>query len=207
MNRVIIADDHTIVREGIASIINATKDFTVVAQAENGERLLQLLKTKECDLVLCDIVMPGLDGLKALKKIKASHPETKVVIITMHQDRGFFSEAVKSGANGYVLKDDSSTEILTVLRGVAAGHRCFSPRIQTMLAKSFQQDQAPEYVLTKREYQIFKLIAKAYTHQEIADELKISLSTVEFHKKNIKDKLDVKNLAELLNVAHKYDIV
>lgn len=207
MYRIIIADDHAIVREGIASLLDATREFSVVAQAENGEKLLRLLESKACDLVLCDIVMPGLDGLKALKRIKAAHPATKVVIITMHQDRGFFNEALKAGANGYVLKDDSSAEILGVLRGVAAGHRCFSPRIQSMLAQSFQQDQSPEYVLTKRELEIFKLIAQAYTHKEIAEELGISLSTVEFHKKNIKDKLNAKNLAELLNLAHKYDLV
>lgn len=204
--KIIIADDHAIVREGIASIIDKSDDFEVVAQAENGKKLLDTLKKVQCDVVLCDIVMPELDGLKALKKVKASYPKIKVVIITMHTDKGFIGDAVNSGADGYVLKNDSSDTILSVLCGVMEGHRCFSPRIQTILAQRHLWQESPEHVLTSREFQVFKLTAKAFTNKEVADKLGIAVSTVEFHKKNIKDKLNARNLADLLNIAHKFDI-
>jgi len=206
MYRAVIADDHAIVREGIALIVDKSDDFTVVAEAQDGNQLLKTLEKVPCDLVLCDIAMPGLNGFKALQKIKSANWEIKVVFITMHQDRDFLSEAVESGVDGYVLKNDNSETILTVLRQVMEGHRCFSPRVQTLLAHRILTKQSPEHVLTKRELEVFKLAVKAFTNKEVSQKLNITVSTVEFHKKNIKDKLNAKNLADLLNIAHKYDI-
>jgi len=205
--RIVIADDQSIVREGIAAIINSLKDFAVVGQAESGDSMLDLIDETGCDLALCDLVMPGMDGLKVLKALKKKYPGMKVVIITMNADRGLFNEAVGLGADGYALKDDSSETVLALLRGVMEGNRCFSPRIQTMLVRSYGGGQSPAGLLTDREYQVFRLVAGAFSNREIADRLGISLSTVEFHKKNIKDKLNARNTADLLNIAHKYDVI
>lgn len=206
MYRAVIADDHAIVREGIALIVDKSDDFTVVAGAQDGNQLLETLQKVPCDLVLCDITMPGLNGFQVLQKIKSANLEIKVVFITMHQDRDFLCEAVESGVDGYVLKNDNSETILTVLRQVMEGHCCFSPRVQTLLAHRHLTKHSPEHVLTKRELDVFKLAVKAFTNKEVSRKLNITVSTVEFHKKNIKDKLHAKNLADLLNIAHKYDI-
>ena len=207
MYRLIIADDHAVVRQGIIQIINNSKEFTVIGEASSGTELLALLEEKACDMVLSDIVMPGIDGLKSLKIIKNKFPHIKVVMLTMHTDKGFFDEAIKSGVDGYALKDDSPEIILTVLDGVIKGHRTFSPKMQTIMANKYLDEGSPIDLLTDRELQIFKLVAKGSTHKEIAEDLEISISTVEFHKKNLKDKLNTKNLADLLNIAHKHDLV
>lgn len=207
MYRAVIADDHAIVREGIALIVDESDDFTVVAQAQDGNQLLESLHKIPCDIVLCDIVMPGLNGFKILQKVKSANMEIKVVFITMHQDRNLMSEAVELGVDGYVLKNDNSETILAVLRQVMEGHRSFSFRVQTMLAYQHLANQSPKRVLTKREFEVFQLVVNAHNKKEVSHKLNIDVATVELHKKNIKNKLHAKNLADLLNIAQKYDII
>jgi DNA-binding NarL/FixJ family response regulator len=207
MYKVVIADDHPVVREGLVKIVNRHHHFSITGEAENGNKLLELLEVKECDLVLIDIEMPHLDGMKAIEIIKRKYPAVKVVIITMHANKQYFDRTLKADADGYLLKDDSSQTILSALCAVMNGCKMFSPRLQKHLADKYLEQRSPFDLLTKREMEVFKHIAAGRTSREIAVRLDISMSTVEFHKKNLKDKLDAKNLAQLLTIAYKYNLV
>ena len=207
MIKVIIADDHPAMCEGISTILNNSKDFELAGCVNNGEELLELLKSTKCDIVLTDIVMPELDGIKALKIIKKEHPEIKVVVLTMHSDRSFFDDAINSGADGYILKDDSKNIILMILKSVMEGNKAFTPRMQNLLLDKYQDKKNLLDELTSRELQVFKLSVQGYKNTEIAEQINVTPRTVLFHKQNIKDKLDAKSNAELVSIALKYKII
>lgn len=207
MKRVIIADDHPAFCEGIAKILVTSGYFDVIAMVSDGLSLVETVREKRCDIVITDIVMPRLDGIKAMHAIKKEFPDLKVVLLTMHGDRSFFDDAVKAGADGYILKDDPPETVLLIMKAVMEGYKSFTPRMQAVLVDRYQVKANPLDELTARELEVFKLTVRGYKNTEIAEKIGITPRTVLFHKQNIKDKLMVKTNAELVSMALKHNII
>lgn len=204
--KVIIADDHKIFLEGLASLFKEFKDINVLATAANGEEVLRLMEQKRADVVITDINMPGMDGLKLTKEIKKLYPETKVLALTMHNESNMISTMLKNGITGYILKDSGKEDLLNAVKTVANGETFFSEEVKLTLMegmmpgkKTKQTGSIPE--LSEREMEILKLIAAEFTQQQIADKLFISPHTVIFHRRKLLHKFDVKNTAGLIKSA------
>jgi len=186
--RVVIADDHTIIREGLRSLISSASDFEVVGEAEDGRQAVESVETLKPDLVLTDLSMPEMDGIDLIKAVKKCSPRTKVVALTVHRGEEFILATLKAGADGYILKDASYGELMMAIRSVLKGKRYISPEISGNLTEG----------LTPKEREVLKLIAEGYTNQKIADTLYISTHTVETHRQHLMGKLDVHNTAALI---------
>ncbi len=204
--RVVIADDHTIIRDGLRSLISSARDFEVVGEAEDGREAVESVETLQPDLVLTDLSMPEMDGIDLIKTVKRRSPQTKVVALTVHRGEEHILAALKAGADAYVLKDASINELMTAIRSVLRGKHYISPEISGNLIESYRaggkgQKELPlRGLLTPREREVLKLIADGYTNQEIADTLCISIHTVETHRHHLTGKLDASNTAAL--IAH-----
>jgi two-component system, NarL family, response regulator NreC len=204
--RIVIADDHSIVREGLKGLIQKEPQLSIVGEAENGEELLAVLDTLPSDLVVMDIAMPKMDGLTALKEIKHKHPKIKVLIFSMLKDFEHFEHARLHGALGYLAKDDAGEELLKAIKMVRRGKKYVSPSVTTVLAgrqmRSLESGDSPSLeILTKREKQILQLVATGMPNKNIAAALHISIHTVENHRANLSNKLGLKNTASLVKYA------
>lgn len=204
--RVIVADDHTLMRDGIRNIIESQKELRVVGEASNGLQLLDLLKKTVPDLIVLDIAMPGLRGIEAAQEIKAMHPEVAILFITMHKNHEYLENAIATGAEGYLLKENTGQELLTAIESVRRGRTYLSP----LLAEEFpvdligicRRDRRPSVdPLTRREREVLKLIAEGHTNRQISDMLYISIRTVQSHRMNIRQKLNCKRTADLVKYA------
>lgn len=206
--KVILADDHMVLRLGLRNLLGRDESILVVGEAANGEELLQLLKTCPADLVVLDLSMPGMNGIQVLEKLRAGYPELRVLIFTMHKEQEFFRHAVKKGVHGYVLKDDNLDLILQAIREIRAGRKYYSSEV-TAYALNNEEDATetlPEErlsleVLTRREREILQMIAAGATSKEIADDLAISHRTVQTHRYHLMEKLGLKNTAALVKFA------
>lgn len=202
---IVIADDHPVFRLGLSHIINASKGFTVVAEAENTAELFDAIETSPCDIVILDMKMAhNRDGMHALRSIKVSHPEKKVMIMSQMCSPDLVEEAMRLGADGYVTKNDITDMILPFLMSITKGEKALSPRVQSMLMNS--QNGASEK-LTPREQDILRLSVDGLSCKELAEHLDIALSTVNFHRQNIKEKLHASNLADMIHIAHERGLV
>lgn len=204
--RIVVADDHSIVREGLKGLIHQEPQLKVVGEAKNGKELLALLNALKCDLVVMDIAMPEMDGLSALKEIKRSYPGLKILIFSMLKDYEHFEHARAHGALGYLAKDDAGEELVKAIKTVLQGKNYVSPSVTTLLAgrqlRSIENGKSPSLeILTKRERQVLELIAKGMANKNIAAALKISIHTVENHRAHLSDKLGLKNTAALVKYA------
>lgn len=206
--KIIIADDHALVRSGFMHILNFQEDMEVVATAADGLEAYQLVAEHRPDIILMDLSMPpGESGLIATGKIHEDFPETKVLILTMHDDDEYLFHVLRNGASGYVLKSAPDEELLSAIRIVHNGGTYIHPTMATSLVREFvkHDDYLPEddpfKVLTKREVEVLPLAAKGYSNKEIAEKLYISVKTVEAHKSRIMEKLDLKSRPELLEYA------
>lgn len=204
--RIAIADDHDVVRAGLISIIEKVKEYRIVAEARDGSELLVALKKNTCDLAIVDIAMPHMDGLAAIKKIRREYPWMKILIFSFLKDYDHFHEAIRHGAHGYLLKDDAGLEVLKAIEAILAGKRYISSSVTTMLAdknvRSIDDGSVPSSeIMTKREKEVLRLIAKGLTNKKIAAKLHISIRTVEHHRANLSDKLGLKNAAALVTYA------
>ncbi|NWF71392.1 MAG: response regulator transcription factor [Chloroflexi bacterium] len=209
---VLIADDHTIVRHGIASLLSSNEDFEVVAEAENGRDAVELAIQKRPDVVLMDIAMPILNGLEATRQIKKQLPQTKVLILSGHDKDDYILQVVHSGANGYLLKTTMAEDLFNALRSVNSGQAFFSPSVSKVIVEGYlNRDKGDAKsairMLTSREREILQLIAEGHLHQAIAQRLNISVRTVDTHRNNIMKKLDIHDAAGLVNYAIKNSIV
>lgn len=204
---IVIAEDQTILREGLKSLLSSHPDLKVVGEAGNGLEAIQCAKDRCPDLILMDLSMPRMTGLSALIEIKRVNPQTKIVVLTVHSAEEYILSTLQAGADGYVLKESHSTELLTAIRHVLDGRPYLSPSISgTVLGcfldkKKASMVQTPWETLTQRERVIVKLIAEGYTNKEIADLLCISVKTVETHRGHIMEKLDLHNVASLTTLA------
>lgn len=204
--KVLICDDHAVVRTGLRLTLEKEKDFQVAGEAENMERAISLAARLRPDLVLMDISMPGTAGLEAIPHIRAAAPEARVLILTGHDDEAYFFQALKAGAAGYVLKGASMSELLAALRLVVHGGvpipRKLVPRLLNDYINRVEDEAAPGYQeLSPRERAVLRLIAQGRTNKQIAEELAFSVRTVERHRSSIMKKIGLQNRAELVAFA------
>jgi len=204
--KIVLADDHSIVRSGVKNIINKEPDLSVIGEAANGEELVKILRSMKCDLIILDLTMPEMDGMEAMKEIHQRYPKTKILVLTMQKDHEHFKHAIKNGASGYVLKDDASDELISAIKSVKRGKQFVSPSVSKLLTdrliRSLDETETPSLeILTKRERQVLILISNGIPNKNIATKLKISIRTVEHHRSNLSDKLGIKNTAGLVKFA------
>lgn len=202
--RLVIADDHAVMREGLASLLEDEPDLKVVGQAGTGREALALVRRHRPDLVLLDITMPDLNGLEATRHIVAQLPEVKILILTMHEEEAFFFEALRAGAAGYILKGAHSEELLSAIRAVSEGGVYLPPKLAGGLVQDYLEHHPPSSAddpLTPREREILTLIAQGFTNREIAERLTLSLNTVKTHRLHIYQKLDLRDRAGLIEYA------
>lgn len=205
--RIVIADDHALVREGFRSLLEAQPDIEVVGEAANGEEAVTMVRELQPDIILMDITMPGLDGLEATYQIKKLYPKVKILVLTMHEGDEFFFKFLDAGASGYFVKGGSSRELLWALKTVAQGEVFLYPSMATKLLGDYLQrvnegnDKENYDALTGRQKEILQLIAKGHTNQEIADILFLSISTVQTHRARVMAKLGFHRPVELFRYA------
>jgi len=206
--RIVIAEDHTILREGLRSLLGADPDFVVVGEAEDGREAIRCIATLSPDLILMDLSMPRMNGLDAIQEIKKKNPETKIIVLTVHKTEEYILATLQAGADGYLLKDATHSELVMAIKNVLAGKRYLSPGISEKVIEGYLEgrrtlkSKSSWDTLTQREREILKkLIAEGYKNKEVADYLCISLKTVEKHRANLMKKLDLHNAAALTAFA------
>ena len=204
--KVLLADDHTILREGLRMVLDAQPQIKVVGEAEDGRQAVELAERLRPDVVVMDIAMPNLNGLEATRQIKRRWPDIKVVILTMHENHQYLMQIVKAGATGAVLKRSAGTELLTAINAAAHGQSYFSPAIASMMLEDYrvrlnQEAIDDPEVLTEREREVLQLIAEGQTNQEIAEKLILSIKTIQTHRSHIMEKLGAHDRTELVKYA------
>jgi DNA-binding NarL/FixJ family response regulator len=207
---ILIADDHSIVREGLKQLLDLEEDFKVVGQASNGVETIEQVKLLKPDVLLLDINMPVMNGINALRKIKEEGFKTNVVILTLHEDREYLLETMQIGATGYILKDSDSATLYRAIRDAYNGESYIQPKLAAELVKEFNKPKGAklklENELTQREYEVLALIAEGHNNKEIAEELFISEKTVKNHVSNIFRKLNVSDRTQAAIYAFKNNI-
>jgi DNA-binding NarL/FixJ family response regulator len=199
--RVLIADDHGIVRSGLRLLLERQPDIEVVAEAADGAEARELAVRERPDLAILDVKMPKLTGLQATREIKQQAPEVSVLILSMHDDERYLFEALKAGASGYVLKAQADTDLLAAIRAVERGEPFLTPEAQRTLIKDVLERGSSGEELTPREEEIVKLVAEAHTTKQIAELLHLSEKTVENHRANAMRKLGMRDRVELVRYA------
>ena len=202
--RIIIADDHRVFIDGMKALLKEFPEMKVIAEAENGDQLIELVSTHQPDLVLTDIQMPVKDGIEATKEIHKRFPEIKIVALSMMNESIYIKKMLEAGASGYILKTVNKEELISTIQRVAAGEKYFSSEVTAQLMNNFSDKSSqsnPADVLTKREKEILTLISQGLTDKEIAEKVFLSPLTITTHRKNILSKLGLKNKVELTRFA------
>ena len=212
MISIMLADDHPIVRQGLKALLESEQNFHLVGEAGDGLEAVRLAIRLKPDVLITDVMMPGLNGLEVTRQVTKSLPQTRVVILSMYTDDSYVLEALKNGAAGYVLKDSQATDLVQAIREVASGKRYLSPPLSEreleLYARRFESVTADPYeLLTTREREVLQLVAEGRTSSEIAQQLFISPRTAEGHRANLMRKLGMQNNAELVRYALKRGIV
>jgi two-component system, NarL family, response regulator NreC len=211
--RIVLADDHTIVRHGLRLVLERQPDFAVLGEASNGREAIDLVARENPDVVVMDIGMPILNGIEATKRITEERPKTMVVILSVHSDESYILKALRSGARGYLLKDSADTDLIQAIRAVCAGKAFFSPRVSKVLADDYlrqiqqQGVEDPYDLLTPRERELLQLIVELKSTKEIAGILGISPRTIDTHRGNLMQKLNVHSIPELILYAVRKGVI
>ena len=204
---VLLVEDHIVVRQGIKALLSDEPDLEIVGEADNGREALQAVMELQPNLVLMDISMPGLNGIEATRQIRQRHPEVKVIVLSMHANEEYVFQVLRAGASGYVLKQSDSSEVLTAIRAALAGGSFLSPPISRAVIDDYVRraeargEESDLDLLTSREREVLQLLAEGMSNREIADQLNISVKTVETHRSNMMNKLDVDSKTELTKYA------
>jgi len=204
---VILADDHQVIREGLRNLIDDQSDMEVVAEASNGRDAIDLCDEMKPDVVVMDVAMPDLNGIEATRQIITECPNTKVLALSMHSDKHYAAGMLGAGASGYVLKDCAFDELADAIRRIAGGSSYLSPEIEGVVLRDYverlsgQGGDSAFSVLTDREREVLQLVAEGHTTKQIAEDLHVSVKTVESHRQNIMDKLEIRSIAELTKYA------
>ncbi|TXH78850.1 response regulator transcription factor [Thauera aminoaromatica] len=206
--RVLIADDHAIVRQGLRQILSDTPDLTVAGEAENGVQAVQMVRSGDWDVVLMDVSMPDRNGIDALKLIKKEHPRLPVLILSMYPEEQYAIRALKAGAAGYLTKQSAPELLVTAIRQVASGKKYVSPSLAEELANAIGDDseRPPHEKLSDREYQTLCMIASGKTPTEIAEALNLSVKTVSVYRTRLLEKMNLRNNAELTHYGLKHGL-
>jgi DNA-binding NarL/FixJ family response regulator len=205
--KIVIAEDHTILREGLKALLSSCNELEVIGEAEDGREAVKLASELEPDLMLMDLSMPRMNGIEAIKEIKKRNPEIKILILTVYKTEEYVLASLQAGADGYILKEANHSEFLLAIKNVLMGKHYLSPEISGKVIEGYlkgQQHQAPATIwdtLTSREREILKLVGEGYKNREIADDLCISLKTVEKHRENLMKKLDLHTASALTSYA------
>ncbi|HED06691.1 MAG TPA: response regulator transcription factor [Ignavibacteria bacterium] len=209
MFKIIIADDHPLLREGLKKILSQEKNFQTVAEANNGDQLLKTLSSTDCDIVIVDLNMPGKHGLDLIKDIKAFYPKIKILVVSALSSEKHGPRLLKSGISGFMPKDLAADELIEAVKKISLGQKYITPSLADKLASSFGEIPAdkPHEKLSDREFQILCLIAEGYTVHEISVKLSISISTINTYHSRICEKMDMKSNAELILYAIKNNLV
>jgi len=210
--RILLADDHTIVRKGIRSLLDAEPSLEVVGEAESGREAVEKAELLRPDIVLMDHTMPLLNGLEALRQIKKQLPEIKVLILTMHTNEEYIFQFLQAGAEGYLVKQTAPTDLVEAIRAVYAGQSFLSPAISRTVIEEYVRHTATERVdslekLTDREREVLQLLAEGHSASEIAEQLHISAKTVGVHRMNVMQKLEINNPTDLVKYALRKGII
>ena len=204
---ILLADDHTIVRQGLKLILSAHEDLQVVGEAANGREAVELAAKLRPDIVLMDVQMPELNGIEATKKMVAANPRIRILALSMHKESVYVREILRAGARGYILKDAIDTELLTAVRSVANGDGYISPAVAGALDDQAKDANDPVGLLSTREREVLLLIADGKTNKEIATKLNLSVYTVDSHRGKIMEKLNLHSAGELVRFAMKNGLV
>lgn len=211
--RLLIADDHSVVRDGLRLVLKSSPEFTIVGEAQDGQEAVELARRQKPDVVIMDISMPRLNGIEATAILKKQNPGIKVVILTVHEEEEYVYQILRAGANGYVLKSAGKKEIFEAIKSAMTGERFFSPGVSNIIIESFvkrahettadpgQVAERPGQALTKRETEVLQFIAQGYTNRKIAETLFLSIRTINTHRTNLMQKLDIHDTARLVRYA------
>jgi len=211
--RIVLADDHTILREGLRALLSAVPNFEIVAEAEDGREAVRCVEKLGPDLLLMDLSMPRMSGMDAISEIKKRYPATKIIALTVHKTEEYLLTTLQAGADGYVLKDATHDELVMAIHNVMAGKPYLSPGVSGKLIEGYLEGKEGSLSvsswqkLSQREREVLKLIAEGYKNKEIAEDLCISLKTVEKHRANLMKKLDLHNAATLTVYAMERGLV
>ena len=211
--RILLVDDHAMLREGLKALLNSCEDIEVVAEASDGRQAIASVRDHAPDVVVMDMAMPGMDGLEATRHIIKERPQTKILVLSQHDNERYVLPILQAGAIGYVLKRAFAEELVTAIRTVSQGESFISPSITKKLLLNYRQQSVPvketedKDVLTDREREILKLVAEGRSSQEIADMLNLSKKTVTVHRTNIMTKLGIHNRSNLIKYAIKHGLV
>lgn len=206
--KVVIAEDHTIVRKGLCALLEGESDIEVIGEAENGREAIKIVEKLLPDVVVMDIAMPGLNGLETTRQLKKRIPKLKILILTMHDNEEYIFETLRAGASGYLIKRSAPNELISAIQSVYRDESFLSPAISKKVIAGFVQRGGAAAIededyqkLTAREREVLQLIAEGHANREISRLLHISIKTVESHKAHIMEKLDIRNIAELTQYA------
>lgn len=205
--RILLADDHTVVRRGLRLLLESQPGFSVVGEASDGRQAVEQAEAAQPDVAVLDIAMPNLSGIEAAQRIAAALPHTAIVILSMHSDEGYVLRALKAGAKGYLLKDSAEGDLIEAVKAVHDGKTFFSPEISRMLVEDYVREIRMRGVedsydlLTSREREILQLLAEGKSNKDIAALLNLSPYTIETHRRNLQDKLNLHSFAELILYA------
>ncbi|HZU11523.1 MAG TPA: response regulator transcription factor [Chloroflexota bacterium] len=210
--KVLLVDDHAILRDGLRMVLDAQPDLKVVGEAEDGRRALEMVEALHPTVVVMDIAMPNMNGAEATRQIKRRFPGVRVLILTMHENQQYLSQIVSAGAIGCVLKRSAGSELVTAVRAAARGESYFSPSLATMLLDSYRMQLLGEgedesSLLTEREREVLQLVAEGKNNQEIADILVVSIKTVQTHRMHLMEKLNAHDRTELVKHAIRLGMV
>lgn len=207
----VLADDHLLFRAGLRSMLEHEGELQIIGEAEDGHAAAQLVERLHPDILLLDISMPGLNGLETMRKLQELQTATRVIILSMHSDRHYVTEAIKAGARGYLLKDSTLEELVVGIRSVMRGDIYLSSRITGVLVNDYVSLSAtvsgPSDLLTSREREVLQLIAEGSSTKDVASRLNVSVKTIETHRKRIMDKLDLHSVADLTRFAIREKII
>lgn len=207
MIRIVIADDHTIVREGLKQLLAAAGDFEIVGEAQDGHEAMRQVRSLDFDVLLMDMSMPGKGGMELIKQVKSEKPKVRILVLTMHEEHQYAVRAIRAGASGYLTKDGATAQLVSALRKVAGGGAYISSAVAEQLALHAMPgaEGPPHAALSNREFQVFSMIAEGKSVSDIAERLNLSVKTVSTHKANLMQKMNMSTTGEIIRyaIAHK----
>ncbi len=213
MIRIILADDHAVMRRGLRLVLEEHKDFQVIGEASDGREAVALVEELKPDLVVLDITMPNMNGIEAARQISEKQAGVSIVVLSMHSDESYVLRALKAGARGYLLKESAESDLILAIRSVSAGKAFFSPAVSRLLVEDYvrqlqDKDIEDSYeLLTQRERELLQLIAEGKSNKDVANMLNLSLYTVETHRGNLMEKLNLHSVPELILYAVRKGVI